>query len=104
MTELISKDDLLEEAFGILANVSGGDLETQTPEWNSAFRRFRSRFHACLDIDSTPDDLLNKIQFLIDTYGRADVYKALNTINILTMEEPDGGTEALSEGSIGASE
>ena len=90
MPELISIDTLLYEAFAVLANVGGGDLETQSPEWNRAFIRFRSRFHARMEIDFTSISLVDKLQDLIDEYGFAGVYKTLNNINILTMEESDG--------------
>lgn len=65
MPELISKETLLYEAFGVLVNVSGGNLETQTPEWNRAFTRFRSHFDARLEIDQTTADLVNKLQNLL---------------------------------------
>lgn len=103
MPELISKETLLYEAFGVLVNVSGGNLETQTPEWNRAFTRFRSHFDARLEIDQTTADLVNKLQKLIDQYGFSGVYKTLNNINILTMEESDG-SDGPSEGRIKAPE
>lgn len=37
--------DLLESAWGIIANAGGGDWDTQTPEWKAAAIRWRDRYH-----------------------------------------------------------
>lgn len=41
--------DLLETAWGIIANAGGGDWTTQTYEWASAAARWRSDYFAYLD-------------------------------------------------------
>ncbi len=38
-------DDLLEAAWGIIANAGGGDWTTQTPEWQEAAARWRDAYH-----------------------------------------------------------
>lgn len=103
MPKLINKDTLLYEAFAVLENVDEGGSETQSPEWNHAFIRFRSRFHARMEIDFTSISLVDKLQDLIDEYGFTNVYKTLNNINILTMEESDG-SDGPSEGRVEAPE
>ena len=42
-------DRLVDEAWRILCNVSEGDWEKQTPEWQEAVKRFRDKYHADLD-------------------------------------------------------
>lgn len=41
--------DLLEEAWGIIANVGGGNWDKETPEWQEATKRFRERYFKTLD-------------------------------------------------------
>lgn len=41
--------DLIEAAWGIIANVSESDWSKQTPEWQAAAVRWRDRYHALLD-------------------------------------------------------
>jgi hypothetical protein len=40
--------DLLELAWGIIANAGGGDWSTQTQEWQDAAVRWRERWFAAL--------------------------------------------------------
>ena len=40
--------DLLEAAWGIIANAGGGNWETQTKEWQKAAARWRDRYHTTL--------------------------------------------------------
>lgn len=40
---------LLEEAWGIIANASGGDWDKENPHWKSAAERFRDRYHRQLN-------------------------------------------------------
>ena len=42
--------DLLMTAWGLLANVSEGNWERQTDEWQDAVKRWRTRFHERLDV------------------------------------------------------
>jgi hypothetical protein len=42
-------DDLLYEAWAIIANVSEGDWTQQSDEWLTAATRWRDRWHAHLD-------------------------------------------------------
>ena len=41
--------DLLEFAWGVIANVSGGDWKKQSPEWQEAVIRWREQYHQILD-------------------------------------------------------
>lgn len=41
--------DLLELAWGVIANAGGGDWTTQTEEWQEAAARWRDRYHAALE-------------------------------------------------------
>ncbi len=41
-------DDLLEVAWGIIANANGGDWDKATPEWKEAAERWRDRYFAVL--------------------------------------------------------
>lgn len=45
-----SDGDLLMTAWGLLANVSEGNWERQTDEWQDAVKRWRTRFHERLDV------------------------------------------------------
>ncbi len=40
--------DLLETAWGIIANANGGDWEKASPEWREAAARWRDQYHAKL--------------------------------------------------------
>ena len=40
----MDKDELLEYAWGIIANAGGGNWETQTPEWQKAAARWREDY------------------------------------------------------------
>ena len=48
------KMDLLESAWGIIANAGGGDWTTQTDDWQRAAARWREEYH------SIPEMKLNK--------------------------------------------
>ncbi len=41
-------NDLLESAWGLIANASGGDWDKATPEWRDAAVRWRDRYFAIL--------------------------------------------------------
>lgn len=41
--------DLLEFAWGVIANVSGSNWDKQSPEWQDAAKRWRDQYHARLD-------------------------------------------------------
>ena len=51
MDEMI---DLLESAWGIIANAGGGDWTTQTDDWQIAAARWREKYH------NLPEMKLNK--------------------------------------------
>ena len=42
MTQL----DLLEEAWALIANASGGNWNLETADWRAAAARFREKYHA----------------------------------------------------------
>lgn len=46
------KDDLLYEAWGVIANASGGNWDLERPEWKEAAERWRDKWHKTLP--STP--------------------------------------------------
>ena len=37
--------DLLQIAWGIIANANGGDWDKATPEWKGAAERWRDKYH-----------------------------------------------------------
>ena len=41
-------EDLLEEAWGIIANAGGGDWTKESPEWQEAAARWREKYHKTL--------------------------------------------------------
>jgi hypothetical protein len=41
-------DDLLEAAWGIIANANGGNWEDADPEWRAAAIRWRDAYHETL--------------------------------------------------------
>jgi hypothetical protein len=43
-------DDLLETAWGIIANAGGGNWDTQSLEWQLAAARWRDRYHEALSL------------------------------------------------------
>lgn len=49
-----SADDLLEAAWGIIANAGGSDWTRETQEWQDAAARWRTSYFARLDND-TPE-------------------------------------------------
>lgn len=51
------QEDLLETAWGVIANASGGRWAEQSPEWQGAAERWRDRWHATLPklAESAPD-------------------------------------------------
>ena len=38
-------DDLIEAAWGIIANAQGGDWDAATPKWKQAAERWRDGYH-----------------------------------------------------------
>lgn len=40
--------DLIEDAWGIIANAGGGNWRLETPDWNDAAVGWRGRYHALL--------------------------------------------------------
>jgi hypothetical protein len=51
-----SGDDMLYEAWVVIANVSGGDWDEQPDEWRQAAERWRERWHSYLAPDSAAPD------------------------------------------------
>jgi len=49
--------DLLQTAWAVIANVSGGDWSTHSDEWRHAALRFRDRYHLWLDENLAPDNM-----------------------------------------------
>ncbi len=47
-------DDLVESAWGIIANAGGGDWTTQTDDWQKAAAVWRERYHRYLDMFEQP--------------------------------------------------
>lgn len=46
MTE--TQEDLVEAAWGIIANAGQGDWDREHPDWKAAAERWRDRYHATL--------------------------------------------------------
>lgn len=47
-------DDLIESAWGLIANAGGGDWTKESDEWRAAAERWRERYHAALDAGDVP--------------------------------------------------
>lgn len=47
-------DDLIESAWGLIANAGGGDWTKESDEWSAAAERWRERYHAALDAGAVP--------------------------------------------------
>lgn len=50
----MSSDDLLEAAWGIIANTGGGDWSKESTEWRRAAERWRGGYHAHISADAIP--------------------------------------------------
>lgn len=46
--EIDTQLDMIEQAWGIIANVGGGDWDKETADWQEAAKRFRERWHNLL--------------------------------------------------------
>lgn len=46
--EIDTQLDMLEQAWGIIANAGGGNWELEAPDWQKAATRFRERWHNLL--------------------------------------------------------
>lgn len=50
-------NDLLESAWGLIANKFGGDWDKATPEWRAAAECWRDKYHKTRpDVPDRPDD------------------------------------------------
>lgn len=49
MTNNWPSRDMLEAAWGIIANAGGGNWKLETPEWQEAAARWRDEYHRTLD-------------------------------------------------------
>lgn len=78
-TSPLSVDDLLMSAWGVIANVSGGNWSEQSDEWQAAAVRWQERFHDHLDNIITPE-LAEALRDLFDKYGPAGVAKAVDLL------------------------
>ena len=55
--------DLIEYAWGIIANVSGGDWDSQAETWRYAAEKWRDQYHELLsemESDGTIDEAPNE--------------------------------------------
>jgi hypothetical protein len=50
MTNSWPNKDMLEVAWGIIANAGGGNWKLETPEWQEAAVRWRDEYHRTLDV------------------------------------------------------
>jgi hypothetical protein len=44
--------ELLDDAWRIICNVSGGDWSKQSVEWHTAARNFREKYHDILELEN----------------------------------------------------
>lgn len=49
--------DLVEAAWGIIANVGRGDWDSQPSDWRAAAERWRDAYHAQLPRSATPKEV-----------------------------------------------
>lgn len=77
--------DLLYNAFAIIANVSGGDWERQSYEWQVAADRFRTGWHNLLDKRNAPEDItaLSEIVYKAIAYAQGEGALTLDEITPL---------------------
>lgn len=97
--------DLLETAWGIIANAGGGDWTTQTFEWASAAARWRSDYFAYLDSRRQGDavaaragcthccenghvDADDMVTMEMDAYGRGFDDGAEGRTRFASLEDP----------------
>lgn len=75
-----SADDLLMSAWGVIANVSGGNWNEQSDDWQGAALRWREQFRDHLDSDIIAPELTETLRDLFDKYGPAGVAKAVDLL------------------------
>lgn len=52
--DLARRDELLELAWGLIANAQGGNWDAASPEWREAAERWRDRYHEVLPPADAP--------------------------------------------------
>ena len=65
--EIVKLGNILEAAWGVIANAGGGDWEKETKEWQEAAARWRDNYHKTLS-----NRMQNKILFSIEKFIDAD--------------------------------
>jgi hypothetical protein len=99
----ITKDNLLEEMWGLVCNVSGGDWRLQTKEWQDAADRIRSIY---FNLKSTNMSLhqnqeLQEQQFearqewLAQNLSKEEDVKSDTNGEFIVWTENDGATEKI---------
>lgn len=69
MTKM-TKDELLEAAWGIIANAYGGDWDqAENPNWKPAAKRWRDNYH---ELRTTPSDTIETLLASLKTPPDAD--------------------------------
>lgn len=67
---MTSADDLLESAWGVIANANGGNWEDESPEWQEAARRWRDNWHQYLGTRQPEQPELTEVQLDPGVVGR----------------------------------
>ena len=91
-------DELLDLAWGIIANASGGDWEKESADWQEAAAQWRDRYHETASYEREPiknsrgnepknddSELLDWLMELIDQHG---VKGLMNTVNWGMDDQP----------------
>jgi hypothetical protein len=59
----VRADDLIEFAWGVIANASGGNWEKESAEWRGAAARWRDQYHRYLDANGTLGKVFEEMLF-----------------------------------------
>lgn len=80
-------DDLIEAAWGLIANANGGDWDSAPPEWRTAAEGWRDAYHDTLDkpVSASPDE---RLRAMLDPGSPADEW--IDCVLSISAREPSG--------------
>lgn len=70
-------EDLLDAAWGVIANANNGNWDRSSPEWHLAACQWRDRYYRWLRVHVLSPGLVEGLSALTDEYGLAGVRSAL---------------------------
>jgi hypothetical protein len=81
--EMLTQEDLIEYAWGIIANVSGSDWTQQSEVWQGAAAKWRDQYHDYLrtleieiegsDIEFLTEEELEEVDEIVDNLMDTDL-------------------------------